>query len=341
MAQNITYLFGAGASALAIPVVEKLSQAMFKMSEDIKSKLKNSEINVSHRAELYSFAQNLFWLYKESSDHYTIDTYAKKLFIQKKYDELNKLKITLSLFFNIYQNITLDNGSRANIDKRYISFFAGLLQFNNAYEADIPEGINFLSWNYDAQFELAFQDFFQPSKLDSIQSRIRTFPSKRRSYNANGDERLIHLNGIAGFYERSRTEITHNFALGDLNLSYNKLIENTVDLINNLHKKQYYLDKLFYFAWEKDEYYPQEGIKKAIKIMSKTDIVVVIGYSFPFFNRSIDKKLFEVLKSNSKVYYQDLKPDSNFLINTYDVKNVKSIENCNQFFLPPELDLNR
>ena len=58
------------------------------------------------------------------------------------------------------------------------------------------------------------------------------------------------------------------------------------------------------FAWEHDtnsSFYKQ--LKNAV---SDTEILVVIGYSFPFFNRKIDKLILEDFMGNSlrKVYFQ-------------------------------------
>lgn len=73
-----------------------------------------------------------------------------------------------------------------------------------------------------------------------------------------------------------------------------------------------------------------------------TELVVVIGYSFPFFNRETDREIFKGMPKLKKVYVQDVNPDAVI----QSLRAVLPIErkidvvpekNCEQFFLPAEL----
>ena len=74
------------------------------------------------------------------------------------------------------------------------------------------------------------------------------------------------------------------------------------------------------------------------------EIVVVIGYSFPFFNRQVDRLLFNNMDYLRKIYIQDpnsgrIKQSLLSVLPNYMIDNVaiESVTDTSQFFLPPEL----
>jgi hypothetical protein len=84
----------------------------------------------------------------------------------------------------------------------------------------------------------------------------------------------------------------------------------------------------------------KDVISSAKKVLEKTAVLVVIGYSFPFFNREIDRELF--LKRNfEKVYIQDTnaKNTKELFSNVFETNDKKIVEysNTDQFLLPAEL----
>ena len=95
------------------------------------------------------------------------------------------------------------------------------------------------------------------------------------------------------------------------------------------------------FAWESDNPASQEALEEARKIFSKTDILVIIGYSFPTFNRSVDKDLFKLLPKHCMIYYQAPENVVGELIEKFKaickVGNVHPVKNTDQFHIPFEL----
>lgn len=105
------------------------------------------------------------------------------------------------------------------------------------------------------------------------------------------------------------------------------------------------------FAWEN---YAERELQKtnqsfqfARKICNKTDILVIIGYSFPIFNRTIDKELFNEMTQLERVYVQTDQFDKigsilqNDFMKPLGFKIDKEITNVgftDQFFIPPEWD---
>lgn len=95
------------------------------------------------------------------------------------------------------------------------------------------------------------------------------------------------------------------------------------------------------FAWEYSD--NSENMKKSLQETTKdTEQVVVIGYSFPFFNRETDRAIFNGMPNLKKVYVQDINPNavlqSMKAILPVDRKiEVVQITDCGQFYLPSEL----
>lgn len=94
------------------------------------------------------------------------------------------------------------------------------------------------------------------------------------------------------------------------------------------------------FAW----YHDREIVNKIIENYDETEILVVIGYSFPFFNREVDRKIIRAMTNLKKIYIQDCVPEnikSRFLSILPDWRERKieiiSVDDVSEFFLPPEL----
>ena len=75
---------------------------------------------------------------------------------------------------------------------------------------------------------------------------------------------------------------------------------------------------------------------------SDTTILVIIGYSFPYFNRKTDAQIFNKLKESGKlkkIYFQNPYLDGSFLKNQFDLGNidVEHIVRIDSFYVPMEL----
>src|SRR5690606_6698650 len=99
---------------------------------------------------------------------------------------------------------------------------------------------------------------------------------------------------------------------------------------------------------------PRNGEKFIEYTMNKikeTNVLVIIGYSFPFFNREIDMTILNSINLNNlnAVYIQDLYPEevwTKFIASLKTKPNIEkvvhlkvNIENQPEFYLPPELTL--
>lgn len=78
------------------------------------------------------------------------------------------------------------------------------------------------------------------------------------------------------------------------------------------------------------------------KVTSDTTTIVVIGYSFPYFNRQIDRKIFAAMPYLKTVYIQDpnpeaIEPSLRAVLQNESATKIVYQKDCTQFYLPREL----
>lgn len=324
MTEKITYLFGAGASYHALPLVKDIKDANGKITKHgLSSAIGNmgrylKELTVNETNPLIeTYAQDMLWLEEETKDFFTIDTLAKFFYEKGEDSNYDRLKHVLSVFIDIEQQI---NGKK---DIRYLNLLVSLI------DNGLPENVKFLTWNYDYQLELALEKFGKTPI---------SFPKNSYHRNTNSEKiNVFHLNGLAGIIANGR--------LHELIEDCKNIEEYFVRLnsISNCNKNRHFL----HFAWENDfDRQPQtvrDRVHFATEIIKGTTILVVIGYSFPFFNRLIDKELFNTLKKGNlkKIYFQDPNLDGSLLYNQFEIDKTQtdiiSIKDTSQFHVPFEL----
>lgn len=102
------------------------------------------------------------------------------------------------------------------------------------------------------------------------------------------------------------------------------------------------------FAWDNEKYLTDKYNFTLENSIINAKTLVVIGYTFPFFNRDIDRKIFDFMPNLKKIYIQDPNADQiiqnlepvlsmkNYNLNELKM-NIIPKTNTDQFFLPPEL----
>ena len=154
---------------------------------------------------------------------------------------------------------------------------------------------------------------------------------------------LIKINGSAAFnYEKSNGDRTLlDFLLlpeKDENLMLWKQIRSCQDAL------QYKVANQLTYAWE-ERGYDKFLINSIINVVRDTEILVVIGYSFPYVNRFVDKMILKSMPNLHKIYVQD--PNADEIIETLRTRlsglnkqNISMIPKTytNQFYLPNELN---
>ena len=303
MAEKILYYFGAGASARALPLARSVGGTNINpeipgLAYDLK-KIDLNSLLVNLRDKKYQwvlnkYKENFNQLATKAEEFGDVDTYAKYLHLMNPSGkELQELKRTLSTYFIIKQLLLEAK------DTRYLPWLVSIMN-----RKIFPENVKILSWNYDFQIELAASQFGELEELDHRGTSFSHSPSLFSHY-PNLDPTfsdfnflsLIHLNGIAGY---AKTEQSNAASV------FQKKYKGSIDSAL-LFMEEQNLQTQFHFAWEKGKYH--SDLMEHVKYMiAETSIMVVIGYSFPFFNREIDKQIFAELnqeQSFKKIYYQD------------------------------------
>lgn len=265
--------------------------------------------------------KDLMWLYDGAIKHATIDTFAKKLFLTGRVEEYNKLKKLLAIYFIIEQVINKP-------DSRYDTFLANILTPN----LEIPNRIKILTWNYDSQFEIAFNEYkktiITPKDIGCYSLHDNEITKSPAIFKINGTASFNNWNSLANFR------------------SNHKLNKTILDKIIYAYKDN---ESLLSFAWETSKKKSDDipTIRTAIEQIKEARILVVVGYTFPFFNRVVDKSLISSIDYLNKIYIQD--PRANEVMQNidavlpvhkkkpYEPVSINPITNCDQFYLPPEL----
>lgn len=370
---NITYFLGAGASANALPVINELPKRLDIFKSVLNSRLRNigGPIIYSEKHFMDSginliadkLINDIDWAIEEISAHSTVDTLAKRLYlIRNKHDELIKLKKVLYIYFLFEQGYNFgeirDNVNKEIPDKRYDSLIATTIS-NNIDDLSIPGNIKVITWNYDIQFEIAFQRYLLGQSFDEIQRRLQVLPTFKNSNFDYNKFSIVHLNGIINqvydWASISMKEIKERAS--KLELLKTEYLGRICKIYNELGN-----DKLQYltYSWEDPSNFhltiseKNNIIQIAMEILRNTDILIVIGYSFPIFNRNIDKDLMKSLNKNvQRIYIQDttekVEDIKNIFINSFakDIESfpgqlktiISTVNYTNQFHIPAEMNL--
>jgi len=353
--RKIIYLFGAGARCNSLPTADGMPKAMGSQYGFIQYNITTNENgNIqTHQptSEMLEYVEDLKWLMNASKNHASVDTLAKKLSITGNSNDLYKLKNVLSAFLSIEQYLK-------KIDFRYDAFLASML--NNPHS--MPEHISILSWNYDTQIETAFQFYCNQSNVINAQSALGVY--QKSDYNRRGAGfsqgfGVFKVNGSSFLCKKNETRlITTYISHNNLNM-FDAINEACKNYVHFKHQQSLYMHGLS-FAWEPEtessdtfiesrNWEPETAssdtiIEAAKKHVREAEILVIIGYSFPFFNRDIDRQLLGVVGMPflKKIYFQD--PNANEIIESFSsIRNDISansmipIFGCKQFFLPYEL----
>jgi len=185
----VTYLFGAGASAKSLPCVNDMANTAHSLWAPIHNlglKIGNAGLK-KYCEEVVADIKTL----KEECGHdnFSIDTYAKQLYIRDQHQEYSALKKRLALFFTLIQKLK-------PIDNRYDNFWAALLDRPTSF----PKDIRIVSWNYDNQFELSYQKFSGQQDLHSSSALLNSLtPYSNTDMFEPSTFGLVKLNGTAKY----------------------------------------------------------------------------------------------------------------------------------------------
>ena len=354
---NVTYYIGAGASAgkrssnglvlEGLPCVNEITTSI----GNLISRIEHAKFHEGDRdwrtpyANLNSLGDwenakkrllaSLRVLYEACLRNATIDTYAKKLVLQERKAELEQMERLLTMYFVLEQVLNKP-------DTRYDTFLANILQDRRQF----PENIKVLSWNYDSQFEIAYDEYDKKNKLN-VGSKLSSEYQRFDILKLNGSATFQHTETIPEYVRTLRKRMKEaRFAnkFGDPYDSIENILPDIVLLyhlfVGEVNPTRENTTNLS-FAFDYTQ--PSEIMFRRTKeIVEATDVLVIIGYTFPFFNRKIDRQILDPLSPDARIYIQDLYPErirqslQAVCPNMKDSK-IQLLNEVDQFFLPPQL----
>ncbi len=311
MAKKITYLLGAGASALTMPTVAKFREAIFELERDLDKRnivnemlMKAPEITDTNGAA--SLVVKLSLLNKELINFSSIDTFARYIyFTQPK--ELTTLKALINFCFTYWH-------FQKGLDKRYDGLFSLLVLDNNG-KPNLPGNVKFLTWNYDLQLESSIARYIGKKNLGQLEQVIPIFPCVDRNKTVKSDEfSVFKLNGSAqAFWNQTGNVFKNDLPFEFFNHDLTKEEQNRFNYLTRIVVQDYIENvktskgvSYISYSWENNEN-NQATRQGAKNLCVDTEVLVVIGYSFPLINRAIDEELLRSMKRLHKVYVQSPK----------------------------------
>jgi hypothetical protein len=329
---RITYLFGAGASIgdtanwckkflradrkfpklpeliLGIPITKDLDtfRVIFhhiieNESFDLANDSRHHEVTVKQIGEL------LLDLEKAFVSQLSPDTYGRSLKISKRKDEYNSFKNALAHFINLMESITYS-------DKRYSHL---LSNFINIESGCVSENISFLTYNFDASAEKSFMPFWPPKSkglydLEDIRDKHYILNTTNVDPEVNYENKSvwIKLHGAASDFisEKSPKYVLeiddYSFKDSDRikvpdpnNHGHGREKQRIVAALDSISKIRKELteseESCIRFAWDIPD--DDKLLNLALKKLEMTQILVVVGYTFPVFNQKNDFKLLQAL----------------------------------------------
>lgn len=303
---NILYFTGAGASYNAIPAIRgnkdrKSFGEYFKETIAPISKFQQSSNGrLNHiQKNINTFLQTNKYrienVQNSVNDYTTPDTYARSLYIKYGGDFPGywEYKSVIAFFFSLwnFQTFTAPPPTFSFIDKRYLSLLSAVLERIGNGVLKLPENIKIVTWNYDNQIERTIHAYLAPEKdYSPLQIReMLKIASPRRIYSE--DTSIVKLNGSYSLFMDSQN---HEF---DIDPNYSKVANNKIkksELLATIANNNIFMNCVpdLSFAWEHD-FKTSVHLTRAKKIFHNAEVMVIIGYSFPPYNRSVDKALID------------------------------------------------
>lgn len=350
---KITYLWGAGASyglrdkkgriQRGVPTINEFH----KSCEEIVGRLSPLSNDRTFDSDDETISEENKILIKKNIEHLrdicrlypTVDTYAKQLFVTHRpdpdfeladADSYEALKRTLTVFLMIVQKLH-------ERDPRYDGFLASILDNNGHFPS-----VTILSWNYDLQFEQAYRWYMLDNPdLMQIWEKLNVFnKTQQTSYDSSKNHAVIKLNGTATFVDEPEED-----ALGKGMTIEPFFTEfrtwSFATFLNHLLRFSQYQNKLSY-VWE-DSNSERDVLSQVKKRTKDTKVLIVIGYSFPYVNRDLDKAIIRSMSSLKRIVIQDpgaekIKARVEQMLAACKLKrkkiNVECVTDCEQFYLP-------
>ncbi|TGN14003.1 hypothetical protein [Leptospira ilyithenensis] len=308
MIDYTVYYLGAGASAKAIPVVNHLSNRMTAFKGYLSNTINLSDYIFSSESRIPLTPEEVKEKFLKSIDHVveksgknSIDNYARKLWEAKKTEEYDQLKATLSCYLLLEQSKADEQYDI--IDHRYDHWLTKITNREQGIPYLKPR-FKVISWNYDLQIEKALEELCQFELGSPHYEKWGVYPKMGRYNNGSltdNEISIVKVNGSTGSYLNAgevNSLLKSTFREFDA-----KSVLNALEIYYKFSHSQPSIKQLFFFAWEKVPM-AQQGIEIAKTISKKAKELIVIGYSFPDYNKDMDVEILKEMTSLESIYLQ-------------------------------------
>lgn len=312
---KVVYWIGAGASYQSLPIVREMPAAFTDQANQLKYYHDIAVVDYLRSKGLERYQKYLNDMGRWSRQFGSIDTYARALFLlgEKREKQLAELKLHIAMYFLLAQALPkrwvsprpelsgrLDKADL--VDTRYMALLALLLNEHGG----LSKRVNIISWNYDLQLEFALMWFREHESMKDIHDNpnIHIFPSlfgTQATYYTTPS--IIKLNGVAG-HAKVQGKIKALYAdlqFPSLDQSHfvKALFDEYADAIRDGSETLSSMADTLTFAWEANET-SQMAIKLSKRVLIEAETLVIIGYSFPSFNRKVDRELYAAFHSDRR-----------------------------------------
>lgn len=356
---KFTYLLGAGASYNAFPLVVDFEKTVLSFltlfEEETQKVFRAHELKDLQQEWIYvtsairELKNKTSTIFEKHSNLSSIDKKAKKFYLDRRNDDLLEIKAIIDFYFQAAQFI---GHSKINIDNRYTVFFNDILKLGENDRPFLPPTFSILSWNYDIQLELTAAQIFKEEFLGRIHTQLNISPQVINHPQQQSQFSVVKLNGMSAmlvekdkFYRYTVQNLRNNYnelhPVDKFNLIYT-LSDNYLKLTGN-----YLNNKIFTginYGWEANSLATLTR-QRAKEIAKETEYLVIIGYSFPLFNREVDGPILNTMKKLKKVYIQIPEVDIETVYDRFialanelklDKIKIKKETKLNEFIIPDE-----
>jgi len=286
---SVAYFLGAGASFGALPVVKNFCDGIRDVIKELTDRSRH--VDSTPAGNLQRAIHDLSLLMAGCKKHSSVDTYARSFWLKKEDEHYEAVKWQICLFFDLWSYFFPKQK-----ELRYDSLLSSIMDRGVRF----PKNVSIISWNYDYEIEKAYLPYSGYCVLEDCYNHLAFSHKGVPNRYSRKPVPVIKINGTSGFIEKQKIR---------LGLGCNSPIEQSKDgnsrdlalLINSYLKLKGEKPSAISFAWEMNT--KQHRIIELAKAkLLEADTIVIIGYSFPTFNKEVDKQLFSELAQGRKTF---------------------------------------
>lgn len=289
MSERVVYLLGAGASCgnrlttnnestqefpysneSVLPLVAEFPIAAYKALGSFIHTVRKNGGNFENEVpqKFGAWDKDIRQLTELVESSFSVDTLAKIFHLQGDKVQFRKVVNYIGVLLEYFEILK-------PIDNRYDAFFSSIIKMESKVPV-LPHNLTILSWNYDLQIERYIQKLMSAKTLSQIDDVLAKNQARVDKFS------LLKLNGDL------LTEFNQNRIL----LNYVGGADEAQKCINLRAEEESSLGSAFLFknikfAWD----YSTQEAEERMAVVKKAKELVVIGYSFPSFNRAADNLL--------------------------------------------------